>query len=148
MEEQVQPICDSCHLPPVINIEASLVNVQKGDVMVIRMPPDLPQIEYDRVSRIIRDMLRTQNVKIPVLVLPAAWDVMMVEKQDAEKQECVDCHEMIIPRKVYPICDLMNDPTHNTCTDDCNPTERNTGDPAIGDFYYRCPKCSTLNGLN
>lgn len=72
-------------LPPVINIEASLLNVQKGDVMVIRMPAGLPQTEYDRVSRIIRDMLVTQGVIVPVLTLPAKWDVMMVRTDEVDQ---------------------------------------------------------------
>lgn len=72
-------------LPPVINIDASLLNVQKGDVMVIRMPSGLPQTEYDRISKIIRDMLVTQGIVIPVLTLPAKWDVMMVRTDEIDQ---------------------------------------------------------------
>jgi len=72
-------------LPPVINIDASLLNIQKGDVLVIRMPAGLPEGEYDRVSKIIRDMLVTQGITIPVLTLPAKWDVMMVRSDEVDK---------------------------------------------------------------
>jgi hypothetical protein len=72
-------------LPPVVNIEASLVNVQRGDVMVIRMPENLHWEERHRVAKVIRDVLRTQSIDIPVLTLPYKWDIMMVEKGEAWK---------------------------------------------------------------
>lgn len=72
-------------LPPIINIDASLVNVQRGDVMVIRMPDNLDWEERHRIAKVIRDMLRTQGITIPVLTLPYKWDIMMVEKGETYK---------------------------------------------------------------
>ena len=139
-------------LPPVINIEASLVNVQRGDVMVIRMPDNLREGEYDRIAKIIRDMLVTQDVNIPVLALPHKWDIMMVEKDEIKEQECVDCHEMMIPKEMFPVCDLMDELDHFACSDICNPDEL-TADKVDDDYdfedtFFRCSKCGTLNGVN
>ena len=72
-------------LPPVINIDASLVNVQRGDAMVIRMPENVDWEERHRIAKVIRDMLRTQGITIPVFTLPYKWDVMMIEKGEALK---------------------------------------------------------------
>ncbi len=72
-------------LPPVVNVDASLVNVQRGDVMVIRMPDNVNWEERHKVAKVIRDMLITQGIDIPVLTLPYKWDVMMVEKGEAYK---------------------------------------------------------------
>lgn len=139
-------------LPPVINIEASLVNVQRGDVMVIRMPENLKEGEYNRISKIIRDMLVTQGIKIPVLVLPFKWDIMMVEKDEIKEQECVDCHEMMIPIEMFPVCDLMDDPEHFACGDECNPEELTIDEvddyDDFDDTFFRCSNCGTLNGVN
>lgn len=70
-------------LPPVVNIDASLVNVQRGDVMVIRVPDNVRWEERQKIAKIIRDVLLTQEINIPVLILPYKWDIMMVEKNEA-----------------------------------------------------------------
>ena len=78
MEEETQP---------VINIEASLINVQRGDVMILKYPDHMNRHEKERTTRIIRDMLLANGIDIPVLTFPKNWDVMMVEKGEAHKFE-------------------------------------------------------------
>lgn len=77
-------------LPPVINIDASLVNVQRGDVMIIRMPENVHFNDRTKIANIIRDMLITQDIDIPILTIPYKWDVMMVEKEDVHTFEDID----------------------------------------------------------
>jgi len=77
-------------LPPVINIDASLVNVQRGDVMIIRMPENVKFDDRTKIANIIRDMLITQGIDIPVLTIPYKWDVMMVEKDEVDNFGDVD----------------------------------------------------------
>ena len=78
MEDETQPI---------INIEASLINVQRGDVMILKYPDGLSKLAKESTTRIIRDMLLANGVEIPVLTFPKSWDVMMVEKNEVEKDD-------------------------------------------------------------
>ncbi len=73
MEDEAQPI---------INIEASLINVQRGDVMILKYPDGMNRFEKEATTRIIRDMLLANGVDIPVLTFPKNWDVMMIEKAE------------------------------------------------------------------
>ena len=71
---------------PVINIEASLVNVQRGDVMIVKFPDTvINPINKEILAKRIRDMLLVNGVDIPVLVFPHSWDVIMVEKDEVKK---------------------------------------------------------------
>ena len=72
---------------PVINIEASLINVQRGDVMILKFPDGMPRLEKEATTRIIRDMLLANGVDIPVLTFPKNWDVMMVEKNEVDEKD-------------------------------------------------------------
>ncbi len=71
MEEETQP---------VINIEASLINVQRGDVMILKYQDGMSSYEKEKTTKIIRDMLLINGIDIPVLTFPKNWDIMMVEK--------------------------------------------------------------------
>ncbi len=71
---------------PVINIEASLVNVQRGDVMILKYPDGMSKLEKERTTMLIRDMLLANGIDIPVLTFPKNWDVMMVEKAEVEDE--------------------------------------------------------------
>lgn len=61
---------------------------------------------------------------------------------------CEDCgHGYAII--LYHICDKMDDPKHDTCTDECNPDEmpfipRYHNEDSIA-VFYRCAKCDSLN---
>lgn len=68
------------------NIEASLMNVQRGDVMVIRFPEEenLDERKREVIAKNIREMLTVNGVDIPVIILPYKWDVIMVEKDEVE----------------------------------------------------------------
>ena len=86
---------------PVINIEAALVNVQRGDVMIIKYPDtvinssDLKPVNKELLAKRIRDMLLVNGVDIPVLVFPHSWDIIMVEKGDVKKwqDKCWFCRK-------------------------------------------------------
>lgn len=68
------------------NIEASLMNVQRGDVMVIRFPENegLSMQKREEIAKNIREMLVINNISIPVVFLPYKWDVLMVEKNKVD----------------------------------------------------------------
>lgn len=61
---------------------------------------------------------------------------------------CEDCgHGYAIV--LYHVCDKMDDPNHDTCTDECNPREvpfipwyRDKDSMSV---FYRCAKCDSLN---
>ncbi|KKN13628.1 hypothetical protein LCGC14_1004360 [marine sediment metagenome] len=86
---------------PVINIEAALVNVQRGDVMIIKYPDtvinssDLKPVNKELLAKRIRDMLLVNGVDIPVLVFPHSWDIIMVEKGEVKKwqDKCWFCRK-------------------------------------------------------
>lgn len=70
---------------PVINIEASLINVQRGDVMILKYPDGMIRLQKENTTTIIRDMLLANGIDIPVLTFPKDWDVMMIEKNEMKK---------------------------------------------------------------
>lgn len=64
------------------------------------------------------------------------------------ESKCPDCgHGYAVV--LYHVCDEMDDPNHNKCTDDCYPDER-PFNPAYHDgkdldTFLRCAKCESLN---
>ena len=80
---------------PIINVESSLINVQRGDVMILKYPDGMSKLEKEGITRIIRDMLLANSIDIPVLVFPKSWDIMMVEKGEVKKwqDKCWFCRK-------------------------------------------------------
>lgn len=69
----------------IVNIDAALMNVQKGDALVLFAPEDTSDKRIDRVVERIQEVFVVNDIDMSVIVLPDTWLGFVTQGEDTEK---------------------------------------------------------------